>query len=197
MKIGIFGGSFNPPHKMHKRIISSLIKKGYIDKAIVVPTADNYNKPDLLKGQDRLKMLQGIFKNDKKISVSSFEVDGSLYTINTLNHFAKIYPKAELYFVLGTDNLAYFEKWRNYEEVLTKYNLLVISRETADFDKAVEKFDKYKNHIFLADIKEKTISSTQIREEIVKHGYTDKLKEYMYVDTINYLKKIDAKSYWR
>ncbi len=108
MKIGIFGGSFNPPHKMHKNIVKSLLKKGYIDKAIVVPTADNYNKPSLLKGTDRVNMLRQIFKKDDDVEVSSFETDGSLYTINTLNHFKKIYPKDELYFVLRNGQLSIF-----------------------------------------------------------------------------------------
>ena len=86
MKIGIFGGSFNPPHKMHKEIVMQLIKKGYIDKAIVIPTADNYVKPYLLDGIDRVNMLEDIFKKEKKVVVSDYEVQGHLYTINTLNY---------------------------------------------------------------------------------------------------------------
>ena len=197
MKIGIFGGSFNPPHKMHKNIVSQLIKKGYLDKIIIVPTADNYNKPYLLKGEDRLKMLRGVFKNDKRVIISSFEVDGSLYTINTLNYYSKKYPKADLYFICGTDNLASLYSWKKYEEILTNYKLMVVARDSNDFYKEIDKYIKYKNHIFLADIKPKGISSTEIRNEIIKKGYTEKLKEYLYVDTINYLKKINVKSFWR
>ena len=100
MKIGIFGGSFNPPHKMHKEIVMQLMKKGYIDKAIVVPTADNYAKSYLLNGIDRYNMLEGIFKNDKNVEVSDYEVQGHLYTINTLNHFQELYPNDTLYFIL-------------------------------------------------------------------------------------------------
>ena len=121
MKIGIFGGSFNPPHKMHKNIVKSLIKKGYIDKAIVVPTADNYEKAFLLKGIDRYNMLKQMFKDDKDIYISPYEIEGHLYTINTLNYFHKKYPKAELYFICGTDNLAYLNSWHKYEEILKKY----------------------------------------------------------------------------
>lgn len=197
MKIGVFGGSFNPPHKMHKAIVKSLIKKGYFDKIIIVPTADNYNKSNLLEGVNRYEMLRQLFKKDDNIEVSSYEVEGRLYTLNTLNYFSKKYKNADLYFICGTDNLAYFETWYKYEEILKKYKLLVIPREGDNFEEVITKFKKYGKRIIKADIKEKTISSTMIRNEIVKHGYTKRLREYLYVDTINYLKKIDARNFWR
>ncbi len=197
MKIGIFGGSFNPPHKMHKQIAKELIKKGYLNKVIVVPTADSYNKPYLLNGQDRYKMLKQIFKNEKDVKVSSYEVEGRLYTINTLNFFKSKYPKAEIYFICGMDNLAEFYKWRNYEDILKNYKLLVINRDDIDFGEVLTKYKKYEKNIVLAKISPRVISSTTIRNEIVKRGYTKKLRDYLYVDTIKYLKNIDAKQYWR
>ena len=197
MKIGIFGGSFNPPHKMHKNIVKELIKKGYLDKVIVVPTADKYNKSYLLNGKDRYNMLKQVFKNDDNVEVSPFEIEGRLYTINTLNYFHKIYPKADLFFICGMDNLAEFYLWNSYEDILKNYKLLVIKRDDIDFKKEIKRYKKYEDHIILANISPKYISSTQIRNEIVKRGYTKKLREYMYVDTIKYLKNMDAKKYWR
>lgn len=197
MKIGIFGGSFNPPHKMHKNIVRELIKKGYLDKVIVVPTADSYNKSYLLNGRDRYKMLKQIFKNDDNVEVSPFEIEGRLYTINTLNYFHKIYPKADLYFICGMDNLAEFYKWNKYEDILKNYKLLVINRDDINFENELKRYKKYKDHIILANISPKYISSTQVRNEIVKRGYTKKLREFLYVDTIKYLKNIDARKYWR
>ena len=197
MRIGIFGGSFNPPHKMHKSIVKELIKKGYLDKAIVIPTGDDYNKLFLLKGIDRYNMLKNIFRNDKNVEVSSCEIKEKRYTIETLNYFHKKYPKAELFFICGTDNLADFHKWYHADEILKKYKLLVIKRDTNDYYTELERYGKYKNHITLASVSPQTISSTLIRNEIIKRGYTKKLREYMYADTINYLKKIDAKKYWK
>lgn len=197
MKIGIYGGAFNPPHKMHKNIVSSLIKKKYIDKAIVVPVSDDYTKKDLLCGKDRLAMLNSMFKNNKNVNVSSFEIDGSLYTINTLNYFKGQYPKADIYFILGTDNLSEFFKWKKYEEILKNFKLLVVSRDGSDFKKELEKFKKFEDRIILAQIKPNSISSTIVREEIIKRGYTENLKRYLYVDTIKYLKKINARAFWK
>ena len=57
MKIGIFGGSFNPPHKIHQKIANYLVKNNYLDKVIFVPTGSNYEKPYLASEQDRYNML--------------------------------------------------------------------------------------------------------------------------------------------
>ncbi len=199
MKIGIFGGAFNPPHKMHKKIVSELIKKGYLNRVIIVPTADNYDKPNLLPGTIRCELLDDIFKNDEKVVVSRFEVDGSLHTINTLNFFRERYPKADIYFICGTDNLAEFDTWCNYEEILKNFKLLVINRDLAKFEKAVQKFNdkEYRNNIELANIEPQVLSSSMIRKEISKNGLTDELKKYLYVGTIRKLQKIDYKEYWK
>ena len=126
MKIGIYGGSFNPPHRMHKAIVDGILKKGYVDKVIVVPTADNYKKPNLIPGSFRVKMCEGIFKNSKRVEVSSFEVDGSLYTLNTLNHFKEKYPKADLYFILRNWPFCYtrilVQIWANLTQLQTTSN---------------------------------------------------------------------------
>ena len=187
MKIGIYGGSFNPPHKMHKYIACELIKKGYLDKVIVVPTADSYDKPNLLPGKLRYRMLKGIFKNNKNVEVSSYEIEGRLYTINTLNYYKKIYPNDEIYFVLGADLFSNFYKWKDYEKILTKYKLLVVPRSNNDYEKDAKKYAKYKKNIIFAPIKLNLISSTKIREEIAKNGITKGLNEYLYADTIKLL----------
>ena len=88
MKIGIFGGSFNPPHKMHKEIAIELIKKHYVDKVIFVPTGSKYKyKNNLLSDKVRLEMLK-LMCNDNNLEVSNYELkDDVVYTYETLNHF--------------------------------------------------------------------------------------------------------------
>ena len=204
MKIGVFGGAFNPPHKMHKQIAIDLLNKKYLDKIIYVPVADNYNKPNILKGTDRLNMLKLMFLNTdlqddilKNIGISSFEVDGSLYTINTLNYFKNYYPDDDIFFICGTDNLNSFRSWNSYEEILNKYKLMVISRENYSFDRIIKQFGDLSKNIVLAPIKSDIVSSTLIRNEIIKNGYTEELNKYLDIEVINYLKKIDVEKYWK
>lgn len=197
MKLGIFGGAFNPPHKMHQEIALELLDKQYLDKIIYVPTGNNYNKPGLLQGEDRIAMLNIMFQNEKRVSVSDFEVKGSLYTINTLRHFREIYPEDEIYFICGTDNLAEFYTWRNYEEILKNYKLLVIARKDNEFNDIIKGYSDYQENIVLANVESKTISSTEVRKEILENDFSETLKEYLDEKVIEYLKEIHIVETWQ
>lgn len=198
MKIGIFGGAFNPPHKMHKEIAINLLEKGYVDKIIYVPTGNNYNKPGLLDGKHRIEMIEIMFKDIiLKVEVSDFEVKGSLYTINTLNHFKEMYPEDEIYFICGTDNLKEFYTWRNYKEILEKYKLLVIARKDNDFNDIIKGYSEYEKNIILANVDMQIISSTMIRNEILEKGFTKELEKYLDNKVIDYLKGIHIIEVWQ
>lgn len=197
MKIGIFGGAFNPPHKMHQGIALELLKQQYLDKIIYVPTGNNYSKPGLLSGEDRIAMLNIMFQEENRVSVSDFEVQGSLYTINTLRHFREMYLEDEIYFICGTDNFAEFYTWRNYEEILKNYKLLVIARKDNEFHDIIKTYSEYQENIVLANIESQIISSSQIRKEILENGFTEKLKEYLDKKVIDYLKEINILETWQ
>ena len=93
MKIGIFGGSFNPVHKMHENIAKELIKKGIVDKVIFVPTGSKYKqKNNLLEDKHRYEMLKLIASKYENIEVSDYELkDELVYTYQTLIHFKDEY----------------------------------------------------------------------------------------------------------
>ena len=178
MKIGIFGGSFNPPHKMHKEIAIELIKKHYVDKVIFVPTGSKY-KNNLLSDKVRLNMLELMCKDTNNLEVSDFELkDDVVYTYLTLNYFKNKYKDDEIYFICGTDNLSYIDKWKRGEYILSNNKILVIKRNTDDINALLDKYKDYKDNIIVTDIKENEISSTKIREMIYNNkrveNYLDK-----------------------
>ena len=168
MKIGIFGGSFNPPHKMHKTIAIELIKKHYVDKVIFVPTGSKYKyKNNLLSDKVRLEMLELMCRDNNNLEVSDYELkEHVVYTYETLNYFRNKYKDDEIYFICGTDNLSYIDKWERGEDILSNNKLLVIKRNTFDINTLLEKYKDYKDNIIVTDIKESEISSTKIREMI-------------------------------
>ena len=94
MKIGIFGGSFNPPHNMHKNIALDLIKNKYLDKVIYVPTGNKYNKKGLANQNDRYNMLKLMIEGYDNLDVSNYEFGKLTFTYETLNHFKNIYKNA-------------------------------------------------------------------------------------------------------
>lgn len=186
MKIGIFGGCFNPPHKMHEKIAEELIKNKYVDKVIFVPTGDSYEKAGLVKFEHRLKMLELMTQTEKNIDVSSVsKVDDYQYTYQVLDYFKKQYPEAEIYFACGTDNLSYFDEWDEYEYILNNYKLLIIDRKDG-LEEMLKKYKRYENSIIITDIKTETLSSTMIRDKIKKGQDVSK---YIDKNVMNYIIK--------
>lgn len=194
MKIGIFGGSFNPPHKMHKKIALTLIKKGYLDKVIFVPTGSKYEyKDNLLSDKQRLDMLNLMCKDNKSLEVSNYELkDKVVYTYQTLNYFKKKYKDDEIYFICGTDNLSYIDKWKKGNYILSNYKILVIERESNDIKELLEKYKEYKDNIIGANIKKSKVSSTKIRKMIYNNKRVNKYLDkevYLYIKNNNLYKE--------
>ena len=188
MKIGIFGGSFNPPHKMHEEIAKKLIENHEVDTIIFVPTGMKYEyKNNLIENKYRLDMLKIITKNHNNYQVSDFELkEEAVYTYQTLDHFQKIYPNDELFFICGADNLSYIEKWKNAEYLINTYKFLVIVRNTNTIDELLEKNKDHLDHIIVSSITPSPISSTVVRELIREKKY-EEAKEYVSKEVLDYI----------
>lgn len=187
MKIGIFGGSFNPPHKMHTHIANNLINNKFVDKVIFVPTGSKYQyKNNLLPDEHRYQMVKIITDKYPNLEVSDYELKESVvYTCETLKYFKNIYPNDEIYFICGLDNLSYMETWKDGKDILSNYKVLVINRNTDDLEETMKKLVKYQDNIIISNILESNISSTLIRANIEN----DETKKYLDVDVLNYIKK--------
>ena len=186
MKIGIFGGSFNPIHLAHKKIILELLDRHYVDKMIVVPTGDEYNKKDLISAKDRMEMAKLSLKGIKNVEVSDYEVrNGKKYTYETLLHFKKKYEDDVIYFILGEDNLEEFDTWKNYEALLENYRFLVIRRKGYDEEVFLKKTKLRLDNVLFTDIVVEGVSSTKIRKKL-KEG-----EEVIEIDVIvlDYIEK--------
>ncbi len=183
MKIGVFGGSFNPPHLMHLNIGIELVNKQYVDNVVYVPTGSKYKyKNNLLPDKNRLEMLEILTNKYDELSVNDYELkDQVVYTCETLAYFKEVYPNDDIYFICGADNLSYIDKWKNGEEILKNYKILVMKRKGEDINELVEKFKEYKHNIVVADIEQRDISSTDIREKIKnKQNVLDVLDKDVY-----------------
>lgn len=169
MKIGIFGGTFNPPHKMHLKIALSLIEKNYVDKVIFVPTGNKYDRKDLNNEIDRLNMVNLMIKDYKSLESSDYELGKErVYTYQTLNYFKELYKNDEIYFICGVDNINNFETWKNYKYILDNFKILVIARNN-------EKVSLDYPNVILTDVKTDDLSSTFIRKNIGNNKYYNDL----------------------
>ena len=186
MKLGIFGGSFNPPHNMHTDIANYMINQQYVDKVVFVPTGSKYAyKNNLIEEEHRLNMLEILSKKNENILVSDYELKSEVvYTIDTLRYFKELYPNDEIYFICGLDNFSYIDKWKNGEEILSNYKIIVINRDGNDLDELLVKYNDYKDNIIVSNMEMKDISSTYIRDNIKE---IDKVKEFIDEDVLRYI----------
>ena len=186
MKIGIFGGSFNPPHKIHQKIANYLVKNNYLDKVIFVPTGSNYEKPYLASEQDRYNMLKLMIGNVSYLDISTYEFGKLTHTYQTLDHFKKHYKDDDIYFICGSDNLKVIKTWKRYQYILSNYKLLVIRRNGESITDILSELKSYQDNIIVIDDIKSSLSSTSIRKrfkddkKLVKDGNIDsKVFEYI------------------
>lgn len=184
MRIGIFGGSFNPPHNMHLNIALKLIENNYLDKVIYVPAGTKYKyKNNLLPDIDRYNMIKAMIKDYPNIDVSDYELkDNVVYTYETLKYFHELYKNDEIYFVCGADNLDYIDKWKNSDYILNNYKIILIGRNGFNNKELLDRYNKY--NVVNTDIESIPISSTLIRDKIKNN---EDVSMYMNSNVIKYI----------
>lgn len=164
MKIGIFGGTFNPPHLTHVKLVQCAKKQLELDEVIVVPCGDPPHKRCETDKYTRLRLTQLAF--DGIAAVSDYEINakGKSYTVLTLRHIKEMYPDAELYLIIGGDSLKNFGKWRLPEEIAQLAKLAVANRGRKTSRAVVNRIQtKYNAEIVFLDVKPDSVNSTEIR----------------------------------
>ena len=179
MKIGIFGGTFNPPHKGHSRMVEKMAEELELDKVIIIPNKVPTHKrcDDLADNHDRLAMCKIAFKSPKyEISTMEMDRETDSYTIYTVEDLRKKYPNDDLYLIIGSDMFLIFHKWYKHKELLEQCTICVASRDNEEniqklrayaFEQLgvyMPQLDGKHVHISLLDAYE--VSSSEIRERI-------------------------------
>ena len=132
MNIAVFGGSFDPPHIGHEKIVYSVLDNLDIDKFIIVPTFLNpFKSHSHFSPKVRYELLNQLFDNSKKIEISDFEINNNKpsKTIDTINYLKKTYKPKKIYFVMGADNLDKLHLWHKFEKLKDLITFVIISRE--------------------------------------------------------------------
>lgn len=136
MKIGIFGGTFNPPHLGHIEAAKSAIKAMELDRLILVPSNIPPHKtlPENTATSEQRLLMTHMAAEEIGCEVSAIELmrEGRSYTKDTIAFLAAKYPDDSLYFIMGTDMLSSFEKWYCPDEILRHCTLLALCRNEAE-----------------------------------------------------------------
>ena len=133
MKIGLFFGSFNPIHIGH--LIIANVMTDYLDRVWFVVSPQNPFKKNksLLHEFDRYELVEKAIQDNHKLQITDveFNMPKPNYTIDALTYLSEKHPDHELRLIIGSDNLAQFPKWKNYQSILENYGLLVYKRPHA------------------------------------------------------------------
>jgi nicotinate-nucleotide adenylyltransferase len=130
-RIGLYGGAFDPPHLAHEALARAAVAQHGLDRLIVMPTGHAWHKSRALTdAAHRLEMARLGFADVPQAQVDARETQrtGATYTIDTLTQLRAEFPSAELYLLMGQDQLDYFPQWHRYEVILQLATLLIASR---------------------------------------------------------------------
>jgi nicotinate-nucleotide adenylyltransferase len=133
VRIGVFGGTFDPPHIGHLLLASDARDALSLDRLIFIPAGAQPFKvatPPIASPRDRLEMLRLAVADDASYTVDDAEIsrNGLSYTVDTLEHLSKRYAGAELFLLLGEDSLAGFDQWREPRRIKELASLAAMRR---------------------------------------------------------------------
>ena len=190
MRLGIYGGTFSPPHRGHTEAARAFVEQLNLDKLLIIPTSLPPHKDFVEEAGEmcRLDMCKLAFSSILCAEVSDVEITrgGKSYTYMTLEHFAD--EKTELFFLCGTDMILTFDEWRRYEYIFSLATICYARRErdkeiSGKIEEKIRQYQQIGAKIIRINHEAVEISSSLIRSDI-KSGkdtpYLDaKVREYI------------------
>jgi len=173
MRIGIFGGTFNPVHMGHLELANEFVSLAKLDELLLIPTKIPPHKSNdgVAQEHHRMNMCSLAAKYIDRVTVSDIELkrEGRSYTVETLRELRGIYPEGEFYLVVGADMFVCFDEWREWRTILHECVICTAARN-GDSVKVIEetakKFGITDEKLVVTTRKIMTVSSTEIREKI-------------------------------
>lgn len=199
MKIGIFGGTFDPLHMGHMIVAQRVLDDMKLDRILFVPATINPFKSDdnISDFDTRLDMVSKGIQDNEKFFVTGIDTGEELsYTVDTIEILKIRHPNDKLYFILGADNLLELHKWKNVDRLSEMIDFICVNRDNINAEILENQVEKLKvdfnTVVHFVDCPNIDISSTDIRNR-VKEGksikylvsisiedYIDKNEMYLY-----------------
>ncbi len=174
MRIGIFGGSFNPLHNGHLHLAETVHGALALDEVWLVPTKQPPHKSAAAyaPAEDRLAMCRLAAERYPWMRVDDYELrqDTVSYSYYTVTHFAECFPETEFFLLVGGDMLRTFTEWYRWQDILQYTALAGIAREAEEYrilEQCAQKLRQY-GEIHLLNVETFAVSSTKIREMVQK-----------------------------
>lgn len=162
--IALFGGSFDPVHLGHLKMLEHSLNNFDFDELHVIPAQISpFKEENLFSAEQRLKFLRAVCDHER-VRINSLELDreGPSYTSLTIQSYKEEYPDAKLYFILGTDNLKSLSSWQDFDYLSDNLTFIIYKRREYGLDNLTELGIKY----HLVEDFDFYVSSSQIKEEL-------------------------------
>lgn len=187
MKVGIFGGTFNPIHNGHIALIRRLIDILSLDELLLIPTAVPPHKDggEVISAEHRLNMCRLATADIEKVTVSDIEIrrGGKSYTLNTLQTLISQRPDDEWILLMGSDMFYTLTEWKRPEEIMRLAKIVAIARENGEIEKLFSQRDRLNamgGSTEVIDICPVRVSSTELRHSgALKNDVPDIVERYI------------------
>jgi len=168
MRLGLLGGSFDPPHNGHLALANTALKALDLNKIIFLPSGSHPLKKNstVLTAEQRFNLTEKAISSFTQFEVSRLDLstDKPSYTADLVKRINNIFPDSELYFITGDDIILELPKWHNWEWLLKNVQFVVAQRPGTDRSKLLEL--KYLEHFIFIKMPPHEISSTMIKDRI-------------------------------
>ncbi len=182
MRIGVFGGTFSPPHIGHLIVAEEMREKLKLDKVLFIPAFSPPHKRRFVAYEHRREMVKIAIADNPHFSLSEIERErgGPSFTVDTLKELKRIYPKDKLFLIIGADQFSELTTWKNPEEIFQQAKVCVMERPGVKFGRMRQKFPK----ALILSVSQIGIRGKEIRRRIrrgisVRYLLPDKVYQYI------------------
>ncbi|WP_408006861.1 nicotinate-nucleotide adenylyltransferase [Pseudalkalibacillus sp. A8] len=186
-RIGILGGTFDPPHIGHLMMAQEAVEQCKLDKVWFMPSASPPHKKmnGVTAGNDRIEMVKRTIDDVEgfKLSLIEFEREGPSYTVDTMKELKEKHPDIEFFFIIGGDSVEALHTWDRIDQLVEIITFIGIKRPGHEFE------SPYLDKIIAIETPLIGISSTMLRERFrhnknTKYYVTDEVREYVEVNRL-------------
>lgn len=182
LRIGLFGGSFDPVHVGHRKLADQALAQLELDELRWIPAGQPWQKShrELAPANDRIAMVSLALQGEPRyrLDLSELRRSGPSYTLDTVMDLAKLHPGAQFYLILGQDQYARFDTWHCWRQLLSQVTLAVTSRDGHEPRPGSELALTWHRFVVLR-MPPSAASSTLIREHLARGGRAAELVPHL------------------
>ena len=165
--IGLFGGTFNPPHVGHLALAKEAQKEFSLDRIFFIPAfMPPHKEPrNVIDAEHRLAMVKLLINGDSGLILSDYEIKkrSVSYSIETIRHFKEEFPSSKIHFLIGSDAFYHIDTWKESQELLKLIDFIIFPRAGNTKEMITKKYGNLSNVVYWAHTSLVHISSTDIR----------------------------------